>query len=107
MIGLADRESAQEVGIDPVFLGASAQVWTGTDASDAHLAHVTLDGFAIDDQRVVAGQHDLDAARAIRWMRRVNLINRVLDGDLFGRRRDRLIVQAAATEREQIGLVGE
>ena len=86
---------------------APTEIGTGTDADDAHLAHVPLHGFAIDDQLVVAGQDNLDAARPIRWMRGINDINRVLDAHLLGCRRHGLIVQAAPAETEQVGLVGD
>ena len=104
MIRLAGRDAPQQVRIDAMLASAAAQIWPWADPDDAHLAHVPLHGFAIDDQLVVARQDDFDPPRPIGGLIGVNLINRVFDGDLCGRRRDRLIVQAASAEAEQVGL---
>ncbi len=86
---------------------APAEVRPRTDAGDAHLTHMALDGFPVDDEVIVLLEHDRDAARAVRWVVGVNPINGMLDGDFLGRGRDRLIVQTAPTQAEQLGLLDQ
>src|SRR3990172_10966104 len=83
-------------------LSTLAQIWTWADTRDAHLAHVTFDGFAVDRERQV--QHHRDAPRAQKRMGCVQLVDTMLDGQLLRRGWDRLVVQAGAIETEQYGL---
>ena len=86
---------------------ALTEVGSRTDAGDAHLAHMTLHSFAIDDEVIVLLEHHGDAARAIRRLLGVNTVNGMLDGDFLGRGRNGLIVEAASAQAEQLRLVGE
>ena len=76
-----------------------------TDRSEAHLAHVALHGFAIDQHLVI--QLDGDLARAIERTLRIDLINPPFNPEFFWRWRYRPIVQAAAIQTEQLGLPGQ
>ncbi len=51
-----------------------------------------LHGFAFDDQLMITRQDDVDPPRAVGRLIGVDLINRVFDRHLRGRRRHRLIV---------------
>ena len=82
---------------------ALAQVGTRADAGNAHLAHVPLDGFAVD-QRPCLVQYHCDPARAIKRMRGVDFVNAVFDGDFLRGGRHRLVIQAGAIQTEQLGL---
>ena len=84
---------------------ALAEGGSRTDASDAHLAHMALHRFAIDDELVVLLERHRDAPRAIRRLIGVNPVNGMLDGDLFRGWRHRLIVQTASAQAQQVGLV--
>ena len=101
---MSRREAAQEIGIDAMLRVPLAEVGSRRDASNAHLAHMTLYGFAIDDELIVLLEHDRDAARAIRRLAGVNAVNGMLDGDFLGRGRNGLIVKRAPAEIEQVGL---
>ena len=107
MIRLASRDTPQQIGIDAMLMSAAAQIWPWANPNNPHLAHVPLHGFAIDDQLMVACQDDFDPPRAVGGLIGVNLINRVFDRHLRGCWRDRLIVQAASAEAEQVGLDGQ
>ncbi len=73
-----------------------------TDPGEAHLAHVALHGFAIDQHLIV--QLDGDLARAIERTRGIDFVDAPLDPEFFRGRRHRLIIQAAAIQTEQVGL---
>ena len=83
-----------------------AQVGTWADARNAHLAHVPLHRFAVDRSSFLV-QYHRDPARAIKRMRGVDFVNAVLEGNLLGRGRHWLIVQARAIQAEQLGLPGK
>ena len=86
---------------------ALAKVWAGADAGDAHLAHMTLHGFAIDDELMLLLEHHGDAARAIRRLVGIQAINGMLDGDFLGRGRKGLIVETSSAQAEQDRLLAQ
>lgn len=85
-----------------MLLVPSAQVRPRSDAFQAHRLHVALHRFAID--RELGAQGRRSPPQAIEGMRRVNLINPVLDGNFFRRRWDGLIVQTGPAEPQELGL---
>jgi len=62
VIWVGDRDTPQEIGIDPMLRIAAAEIRSWTDASDTHLVHVALHRFAIDDKLVVLLERHRDTA---------------------------------------------
>lgn len=102
LIGSIDRQMSQQIRVNAVGGTPFAQVGTGTDACQTHFLHVALHGFAIDDE--LGSQVRGNAARAIEGMRRVELINPVLDCDFFRRRWERLVIQTGPAEPQEVRL---
>ena len=89
-----------------VRLIALTQVWTRTDAGDAHLLHVPLHSFTIDCPSFSA-QLSRNTPRAVEGISGVDLINAVFKCYLLGRWRDGLIVETRTTEAQELGLHAE
>ena len=79
-----------------------AQVRAGADRAEAHLTHMALHGFAVDDHLFV--QLNFDLALTIERTRGIDFVDAPLNPELFGRRRQRVIIQTAAIQTEQVGL---
>ncbi len=78
------------------------QVGARTDRAEAHLAHMALHGFAVDEHLFV--QFDRDLAGPIERARGIDFVDAPLNPEFFRRRRQRLIIQTAAIQTEQVGL---
>ncbi len=87
-----------------MFQVASAQIGARTHPGNAHLTHMALHGFPIDEQLVVTFQNDGDAPRPIRRVGRIHRVNRMLHGHLLGRGRDGVVVQASSAQRQHVSL---
>lgn len=77
----------------------------GTDPANRHLPHVAPDGLTIHPL-TFAPQSRGDAARTVERVLCVELINPMLDSHLARCRQHRVVVAAAAADREQIRLHG-
>jgi hypothetical protein len=73
------------------------------DRDQAHLAHVPLHVFAIDDE-LRAAQLGRDPPRAVERRLCVDLVDPMLQPQLARRRRDEPIVQGRTVDPEQLGL---
>ena len=102
VVGVAGGDMAQKIRKNPVFGVALAGVGSGTDARDAHLAHMALDGLAVDHQ--LGPQHRPDLARAVEGMGSVHLVDAPLDRQLFRAGGHRLVVETGAVEGQQVAL---
>lgn len=86
---------------------APAEMGAGTNARNAHRAHVPLHGFAIDHQLVITRKDDRDPPRPIGRLLRIDGVNRVRNRHLLGWRRCRLVLQAPAAQCQQIRLLAQ
>jgi hypothetical protein len=102
VIGVAAGDITQQIRVNMIFCIAFTQIGTGTDANDAHLTHVPLDGLAVD--RHLPTQHGGDAPGAIKRILGIDLVDAMFDRDLLRRGWDWLVVQAGAVQAEQVGL---
>jgi len=102
LVGAAGGEVTQKIRKNPVFHVALAGLGAGADAGDAHLAHMALNGLAVEGHLLL--EHRRDLARAVEGMGGVQLVDAPLEVQLFRRGRHRLIVQAGAVERQQVAL---
>ena len=87
---------------NPMFGGPFAGVRSGTDAGDAHLAHMALNRLAVD--RHLRLQQHGELARAVEGTGRVQLVDAPLEVEFFRAGRHRLVVQAGTVEAEQVAL---
>ena len=87
---------AQKIRKNSVLGVALAGVGSGTDARDAHLVHMALDGLAVDHP--LGPQHRRDLARAVEGMGGIHLVDAPLDIQFLRAGGHRLIVQAGAVE---------
>jgi hypothetical protein len=83
---------------------SSAQIRPWVDGCDAHFSHVPLNRFSIDHDSFSA-QLRFNFSRAVKGIRRVDLINAMFDGDLFCRRLLWLIVDTGTTHTQQFCLL--
>ncbi len=99
VIGMLRGNITQQVGIDTIVGQPFAQVRPWRDAGDPHLAHVALYPLAIDRCEVLLQQHS-QLPRAIKWVRRVEFVDAVLDRHFLRRWRFGLIIQTPAADTE-------
>src|SRR5437764_9120365 len=82
MVRVGRFQVPQQVRIDGVRRMPTARVWPGRDSGEAHLLHVALYRFAVDDLTLLA-QHRGDPPRPIIGMRRIDLVDAMLEPDLL------------------------
>jgi hypothetical protein len=85
-----------------MLLPAFAQVGTGRDAGDPHLAHMALHRFAVHPE--VGPKGHSDASRAIEGMGGIDLIDPMFERHLFRRGRHALVVQPTPIQTQDVGL---
>jgi site-specific DNA recombinase len=84
VIGVAGRDVAQQVRVNLVRRMALAEIRPRTDAGQPHLAHTALHRLAGHRHLLVRMQMGRDAPRAVEGIRRVNLVDGVLERQCLG-----------------------
>jgi len=103
MVGPAASQVSQKIRINAVFFVAPTRVGARPQGHQAHLLHMPLHRFAIDELPFAC--HLLvNAPRPVERPGRVDFIDAPLDRYLFGRGQRGLVVKTGPRDREYLGL---
>ncbi len=100
VVRVLGREVPEEIRINLVLQGPLAEVRTRMDPFDPHLPHGGLDPRSAHAE-AFSLEHGCHAATPIEWPAGVERVDPVPQGDLFGRRKSRSVIEPGAGQAQQ------